>query len=582
MQALVRHQTLPRRATLRAPLAGTRNSILHAGSVRLPGSLLGVIGVLLVAGAAASRALAVPRYDLAVERIRAPAHVKLDDRRQTATGHAAVQIANRGSAPAVFADAGALTAGVRLSAAALKGPIICAPVGIAPAVARRRFPLTVRPGRSRTLHYRLKFSCGANPDPTPDWAFSAAVDHAALDGNADEDATNDTCPRAPTASDRGCGVLGPNHTRLPPMTDVRDRRAGTRFELPGPYGVGETSVVLVDASRPTMPNGSFPGAPDRTLPTAVWYPIAPDASGPDAPLAGNGRPFPLAVFGHALGSYNRQSTFLTTHLASHGYIVAAPAFPLSRLGAPGGATIADAPAQAGDVSFVIDSFLGFAGDAGTRFAGGIDAERIALTGHSGGALTTLITTYDQHLREPRIKAAVPFSPPACFFQPGYFDALTVPLLILQGDHDLLVDPVGDAGAVFARANPPKALLLVHGGTHIGFADVGAALDDSFVCGLFPDRTDLDAQIGVVLEALGGTADHVALDGCPSAYCSGDTTHIDGRRQQQIGKEAALAFFEAVLRGDAAARRYLDTLASRNPDLTLSLERSRVQGARPLP
>src|SRR5256885_11829522 len=96
---------------------------------------------------------------------------------------------------------------------ALKGPIICAPVGIAPAVAQRRFPLTVRPGQSRALRYDLTFTCGANPDRKPDWAFSVTVDHVALDGNADENPTNDTCPRAPTASDRGCGVAGPGHTR---------------------------------------------------------------------------------------------------------------------------------------------------------------------------------------------------------------------------------------------------------------------------------------------------------------------------------------------------------------------------------
>ena len=73
--------------------------------------------------------------------------------------------------------------------------------------------------------------------------------------------------------------------------------------------------------------------------------------------------------------------------------MAAPAFPLSRLGAPGGATVADVPAQVGDVTFVIDEFLRFAGDAKDRFAGGVDAERIALTGHSGGALTTLVTAF---------------------------------------------------------------------------------------------------------------------------------------------------------------------------------------------
>src|SRR5437667_8249223 len=108
--------------------------------------------------------------------MHAPAHVKLDGRRQTATGHAAVRIANRGSAPAVFADVAALTAGVRLTATGLKGPIFCAPVGIAPAVARRRFPLTVRPGRGFALHYDLTSPSAANPDPTADWPSTAAAD----------------------------------------------------------------------------------------------------------------------------------------------------------------------------------------------------------------------------------------------------------------------------------------------------------------------------------------------------------------------------------------------------------------------
>jgi len=414
------------------------------------------------------------------------------------------------------------------------------------------------------VRYALELSCGANPGRGADWAFSATVDHAALDGRADDDPTDDVCPRPPSASDPGCDVQ--------PTIDVRDARAGTRFEIPGPYGVGETSVTLVDTSRPTMPNGAFPGAPDRTLPTEAWYPTANGASGRDAPLAPDGRPFPVVVFAHALGSYDTQSTFLTTHLASHGYIVVAPTFPLSSVGAPGGSTVADVAAQAEDVTFVIDSFLRFDGDAQNRFAGGIDAERIGLTGHSGGALTTLVATYDASLRDPRIKAAVPFAPPACFLQPGYFDSTPVPLLILQGDDDLLVDPARDAGAAFARAQPPKMLVLVHGGTHIGFADVGATLTDGVVCSIFPDRTDLDAQLAALVGRLGGAGDHVGFEGCPSDYCMGDGTRVGGKRQQQIGKEAALAFFEQVLRGDATASRYLATLAARNPDLTLSVAR----------
>jgi hypothetical protein len=33
------------------------------------------------------------------------------------------------------------------------------------------------------------------------------------------------------------------------------------------------TVTLVDSSRPTPPNGSYAGAPDRTLVTDIWYPV---------------------------------------------------------------------------------------------------------------------------------------------------------------------------------------------------------------------------------------------------------------------------------------------------------------------
>ncbi len=527
--------------------------------------------LLLLLLAAASAARNASAFDVAVERLRVPTRLRLNDRRPTMRARATVRIENRGATPIVVGDAATLTALVQLSATPIAGPIACAPLQIAPVVAKR-FPLTVRPAHGRTLVYTVDCTCGPNPGRTADWTFRASVDPTVLAGSADDDPGDDVCPRAPGGTDPGCGVLGPNGTRVAPTLDVRDARVGVGFELPGRYGVGSTSMTLVDGSRPTMANGTFPGAPDRTLPTVVWYPTAPDAGGPDAAFASDGRPFPFVVFGHALGSYNTQSTYLATHLASHGYVVAAPAFPLMSLGAPGGSTIVDVPAQAGDVTFLIDTFLGFAADSQHRFAGGIDAARIGLSGHSGGALTALVTTYDAHLREPRIKAVVPFAPPSCFLQAGYFDTAAVPLLILQGDHDLLVDVTGDAGAAYGRAQPPKVLVVVHGGTHIGFADVGATAGDEIVCSLFPDRTDLDAEIATLLTALGGAADHASTAGCPTAYCSGDRSHVSGLRQQQIGKEVALAFFEQTLRGDATAGRYLSTLAARNPDLALSMAR----------
>src|SRR5690606_13389968 len=43
----------------------------------------------------------------------------------------------------------------------------------------------------------------------------------------------------------------------------------------------------------------------------------------DVEASGDG-PFPLVLFSHALGGYRSQSTFLTEHLASWGFVVAAP------------------------------------------------------------------------------------------------------------------------------------------------------------------------------------------------------------------------------------------------------------------
>ena len=52
------------------------------------------------------------------------------------------------------------------------------------------------------------------------------------------------------------------------------------------YAVGKRSYTFVDRSRPTAANGSYAGAPTRTLPTLVLYPTAGAPGGPSV----DGRP----------------------------------------------------------------------------------------------------------------------------------------------------------------------------------------------------------------------------------------------------------------------------------------------------
>jgi acetyl esterase/lipase len=490
-----------------------------------------------------------------------------------------LKVQNRGTADVVIPDLDTLNAAIQLIANPLAGPITCPPVRITPQLtSSQTFPLAVRSKRRLRIRYELTYTCGPNPSRDAfDYEFSALVDHLAIDANPDDNQADDVCPREPLGTvpnpdgsihDKGCGKRGPDGGKVAPAVNVKDDRSFNGLLVGGAFDVGTTTFTFVDPNRETMPNGDFPGAPDRTLPTLVWYPADRGQGGAEADLAQGGAPYPFVIFSHGLGSPPNASVFLTTHLASHGYIVVAPAYPLSTLGAPGGQTMADAPAEAGDVSFLIDIFLGFNTASGNRFEGGIDPDRIALTGHSAGGLTTTVATYDSNVRDPRIKAAVPMAGPACWFLPGYFTTVDVPLLILHGDNDLLVDYLGHAEPYFANANAPKSLVRVLGGNHLGFSDAGVAIDDAFGCAFLPDPDTLAAQTENLITALGGAANNVGADFCPTEFCDGDPTAIPGMRQQQIAKQAILAFFEWHLRGDDAARDYLlNDLEPLNADLS---------------
>lgn len=85
------------------------------------------------------------------------------------------------------------------------------------------------------------------------------------------------------------------------------------FLAPGPFGVGERTLILVDTSRPTPPHGSDPGSPQRPLVTEVWYPTAPGGPTPlrDTPVA-----VVTAFFESTLGRSRAARCFLRRDLAT--------------------------------------------------------------------------------------------------------------------------------------------------------------------------------------------------------------------------------------------------------------------------
>jgi predicted dienelactone hydrolase len=266
----------------------------------------------------------------------------------------------------------------------------------------------------------------------------------------------------------------------------------------GPHPVGVRSADLVDAGR------------GRRLTVEVWYPAAPEYRRHDVDpttcdryelLAGfpvvtqdavrdatpAGGEFPLVLFSHGYGGHRRQSTFLCTHLASHGYVVAATdhtgntirdvleQMVATRTGRPipdfVGALLEFARQRPADASWLIDRVLdGTAGDVADR----VDAERIGIAGHSFGGWTTLTTT----AREPRVRAALALAP-AGGASPLPADHLErtieldwdrdVPTLFVVAERDSLL-PLDGMRDMYRRTRGPKRMVVLQNADHLHFCD----------------------------------------------------------------------------------------------------------------
>ncbi len=217
-------------------------------------------------------------------------------------------------------------------------------------------------------------------------------------------------------SDEGDTTSGASSTVAEPTTTT------TTVAPLDTYDVAETRYTWVDASRPTSAHGGEPELPERTLDVVVY---APD---------GAPGPWPLIVFGHGSSRAGDHYAGTLSAWASAGYVIVAPDFPLTSEGTPGGSKLDDVEAQAGDVSFLIDTAL-------TELAAVVDPERIGVGGQSLGAITTLAVGFNACCADPRIDVVTEFA--GIWFplsSDGAQDPATTdrPLLMVHGgaDHSL--------------------------------------------------------------------------------------------------------------------------------------------------
>jgi dienelactone hydrolase len=222
-----------------------------------------------------------------------------------------------------------------------------------------------------------------------------------------------------------------------------------------PRGTRHLTIVLRDRGRPTVDPNNTRTNRHRILVTDVYLP------------PGRGRS-PLVVFAHGNAGNPGKLTQLLGAWARAGYVVVAPAFPLTNdlRGEP--SVLGDYVHQPADLSFVIDEVLRRSQRPRSAFYRRVDTHRVGLAGHSLGGATALGVTFNSCCRDRRIDALVVMDGRIAPFPDGRRVGrdvfVEVPLLLIH----LVSDPVVQfhyAEEVFAAARPPKYLMALQRGVH---------------------------------------------------------------------------------------------------------------------
>jgi dienelactone hydrolase len=208
--------------------------------------------------------------------------------------------------------------------------------------------------------------------------------------------------------------------------------------------------TFVDSSRPTAAGAATPAARDRTLATTLYRP------------KGRG-PFPLIVFAHGSSGHPDKFTQLLGRWAAAGYIVAAPAFPLTNSSLPqASANAGDVVNQPADVTFVLTQVLRENRDRTSKLFHSIDRRHLGAAGLSLGGATTYFAVFGDCCRDARFTSAMVLDG----FLPGDGARLDghVPLLIAHSDTDPAI-PYGTARRAYDAAQSPVWLVTFHGASH---------------------------------------------------------------------------------------------------------------------
>ncbi|MFN3217322.1 MAG: alpha/beta hydrolase family protein [Acidimicrobiales bacterium] len=263
----------------------------------------------------------------------------------------------------------------------------------------------------------------------------------------------------------------------------------------GPYGVGSATVTIdADTDRPLTLQLWFPVEAGLDAESTRYTFITGDSflsaravdAGADQ-IAGDG-PFPLVVYSHGSGGLRYIHSDYTETLASHGHVVVAPDHTGNTaveqfLGTEDDTGLIAATRPA-DVIAVIDAMTDPADPEAGAFAAAVDAEHIAVTGHSFGGFTTyaVVSGYETPAgaiaADERVDAIIPLAPAVggregpALLTDDQLAAVGVPALVIVGTDDKTtpVEPNVERAWELTASDPHYRLELV-AAEHQSFTDV---------------------------------------------------------------------------------------------------------------
>jgi len=286
--------------------------------------------------------------------------------------------------------------------------------------------------------------------------------------------------------------------------------------VPGRFTVDERSLQAFDAAR------------DRSFPCEMWRPRETVGV------------CPIVLLSHASGgSGPRGYTFLTTHLASHGYIVVG--LTHSELVAPELAFRKDETSEqraaraetaianrVPDIRFLLHYVL-----TDVR----LEPASIGIVGHSFGGWTALAAPDVV----PHIRAVVALAPGGSANpRPGILPAKLafnwgrdVPTLVLVADNDVCL-PLDGMYEIFERIPATKRMVVLRHADHMHFMDNVEQLHEAVRTSppWIPELDYLQKEMRPIAE-----------------LCTGEQSHL-------FVRGLTLAHFDAVLKQDDEARRFL--------------------------